>query len=239
MQAAQSSQIAKFHLDKLILLLSIVSGVLVMASLTAYPLPGCDEATCAGSAVSLMQDGRVALQSWGIGEPVERDLNALLFGRTYAAGLALLFTVFGRSLFVARLFSLLGWLCACSLMYRLAHRVLDQPTIALLAILIFATSVKAVYVAHFARPESWLAAAILLMLKGEHQPMLLKVLAMADPDYVLIDSAIGCGLTPSPIFEAFIETVRQTCDEIASIDPVNSVLWNTHLREGLTIYQCH
>jgi hypothetical protein len=155
----------QFPMNRLITLLSllVVCGVFIR-TLMAYPLPGCDEATYGGTAVSLLQEGRVAMRTWGIGEPTGRDVNALVFGRIYSAGLALTMEALGRSLFAARLFSLAGWLCATLTLYHLTRRFFTSMPAAPLSALLFAVSTKSFLIAHFVRPEGWLSAAVLVVL---------------------------------------------------------------------------
>lgn len=126
-------------------------------SLTTYPPPTCDEVAYADAALSLLHRLRPRTAS----SPVGRDINVVHHPRLYGAGLAATFSALGVHLVTGRLYSLLGWLLAGLLTYRLGL-ALYGPTVGLVAALLFLSAPKALLVSHTIRPESWVTAAVLL-----------------------------------------------------------------------------
>lgn len=132
-----------------------------LPSLTTYPPPTCDEAAYADAALSLLTRGQLAWTLYAAGDDAGRDINVVHLPRLYAAGLAAAFWALGVHLVTGRLFSLLGWLLAGLLTYRLG-RALYGHTVGVVAALLLLSSVKALLVSHTIRPESWVTAAVLL-----------------------------------------------------------------------------
>lgn len=153
---------------------ALVIASFSLATLQTYPPPSGDEATYASAAVSLLERGTPGRLVLGAGDPFNRDQNSNAFGRTYLLGMAATMRLGGVSHFTARLVSWLGWLVASLMVYLIGRRFYGRR-VAIAAAFLFATSIKAFYTAHFTRPESWAAAAILCaiwatlaLLEAEH-----------------------------------------------------------------------
>jgi len=130
-------------------------------SLITYPPPTCDEVAYADAALSLLTRGLPGYTLYAAGDHYGRDINVVHYPRLYGAGLAATFSTLGVHLVTGRLYSLLGWLLAGLLTYRLGL-ALYSPTVGLVAALLFLSAPKALLVSHTIRPESWVTAAILL-----------------------------------------------------------------------------
>lgn len=142
----------------LLVVLGLVSAHL--ATLQTYPLPGCDETAYADSAYSLVTRGRPSWSAFPEPDRFGRHINVVHQGRTYLLGLGTMLLALGRTLFVARLHSLIGGLLAVGLTF-VVGRKLYGARVGALAALVFATSFKLFLTAHTGRPESWATAAIL------------------------------------------------------------------------------
>ena len=157
---AMSLQLSRWHVLSLASILLIL--LIFAVSIETYPAPSCDESGYGASAFALSEHSQV---DWSpllpAGDPAGRDLNMATHGRLYALGLAATFQLFGISLWSARLFSLLGWLLAAALTYKLGARVFNR-TVGVSAALLFATTTKSLLTAHTARPETWTTVAVLL-----------------------------------------------------------------------------
>ena len=140
---------------------SFVVAATFLVSLMNFPPPTGDEGLYASAAVSLLERGTVGQTVYAVGDPWGRDTNTVTFGRSYVAGLALMLRTFGVNLLAARAFSWMGWLLASLLVYWIGSLCFDRR-VALLGAFLFATSSKALFTAHLARPESWTTVGILL-----------------------------------------------------------------------------
>lgn len=143
-------------------------------TLSVYPPPNCDESWYASTAASLLERGTFGVGVFPDGEPYLQDVNWVPFGRSYGFGLAAMFQLFGVSLLVARIYSLLGWTLATIFVFLLGTRAYHRR-VGVVAALLFATSTKALFTAHLARPESWTTFAVLaatwgtlVLVQGKH-----------------------------------------------------------------------
>jgi MFS family permease len=132
-----------------------------VATLVQYPAATCDEAGYAASAFSLATAGKPAWPFYPESDQYGRDINIVHHGRSYLLGLGLLLVGLGNSLFVTRLYSLVGGLAAVALTY-VVGRKLYNWRVGGLAAIVFATSFRFLLTTHFGRPETWAAAAILV-----------------------------------------------------------------------------
>jgi len=132
-----------------------------LATLTQYPAATCDETGYAASAYTLATLGKPAWPYYPESDRYGRDINIVHHGRTYLLGLGALLLGLGNSLFVTRLYSLLGGLAAVGLTYLVGHKLYNWRVGGLAAI-VFATSFKFLLTTHLGRPETWATAAILV-----------------------------------------------------------------------------
>lgn len=162
---------------------ALIVGLTFLLSLMNYPPPTGDDGLYASAAVSLLERGTVGQIVYGAGDPWDRDVNAITFGRSYIAGLAVMLRIFGVSPTIARAYSWLGWLMASLLVSWLGTLVYDRR-VGLFAAFLFATGTKALFTAHLARPESWTTSASLLAviatlgaLDADHRPIITTLAA--------------------------------------------------------------
>jgi len=162
-------------IERVLVIGAIVATLLVFTTtLSVYPPPNCDETWYASTASSLLERGTFGVGVFPDGEPYLQDVNWVPFGRSYGFGLAAMFQLFGVSLLVARTYSLLGWALATIFVFLLGTRAYHRR-VGVVAALLFATSTKALFTAHLARPESWTTFAVLaatwgtlVLVQGEH-----------------------------------------------------------------------
>ncbi len=148
-------------IERVLVISAIAATLLVFTTtLSVYPPPTCDETWYSSTAVSLLERGTFGVGVFPNGEPYLQDVNWVPFGRSYGIGLAVMFQLFGVSLTVARNYSLLGWAFAVVFVFLLGARAYHRR-VGVVAALLFATSTKALFTAHLARPESWTAFAVL------------------------------------------------------------------------------
>lgn len=142
-------------------LFAICAFLFVTLTQRHYPAPSCDEVGYSAAAQGWLNTGT---PSWEpimpLGDPYGRDANIGFQGRGYLALLAGNFAIFGTSLDLARIISVVGWAIAVGLTYQLGQ-MLFSTQIGLLSALMFGVLPKTFFSAHFARPESWTIAAIL------------------------------------------------------------------------------
>ncbi len=145
-----------------IVTLVILAGWLVfnLLTLTKYPVPMCDEANYAVVGYQLARHGAFTAPIHGAGDV--DALNAATVGRLWAVGQALLFTLFGFSLYVARLYNMLAWLGCAWLVYVIARRLYGAD-FGVLAALAFGLSVWVFLRWRLARPDAWAALMLLVM----------------------------------------------------------------------------
>jgi hypothetical protein len=145
-----------------IVTLAILAGWLVFNLLTLlkYPVPMCDEANYAVVGYQLARHGAFTAPIHGVGDT--DALNATTVGRLWAAGQALLFTLFGFGLYAARLYNMLAWIGCVGLVYVVARRLYDDR-MGMLAALTFGLSVWVFLRWRLARPDAWAALMLLVM----------------------------------------------------------------------------
>lgn len=133
------------------------------ASISSYPPPTCDETSYGSTAISFLEKGEFGWATFSEGDYIGRNINLFRQGRIYTFGLAGLFAILGKTLWVGRLYSVFGWGLAGYLTYFLGRRLYNAH-VGLFAALAFLTSTKAFLTSHIVRPDIWLLAINLLTL---------------------------------------------------------------------------
>jgi hypothetical protein len=140
-------------------ILYILYGILILAlaltnlfSLGDYPGPNCDEALLSSSSYNLFASGRFRTDL--AGDVRGYNISYLNASRLYGLLQGVLFLLFDHTLFIARLFSYIGWILAAVFVFLVADRELNRPT-ALISSLVFAANLNAFYASHIARQEIW------------------------------------------------------------------------------------
>lgn len=132
-----------------------------MAALDWYPLADCDEAILSEIGYNAWRGGRFGFDSHlGIGNT---DVDVSVFGRLYEAILGSGPVLFGASLWSSRISSLAAAVIGTIALYQVG-RAMYVPRVGLVAAMVFATSWRTIFHAHFARPEIWVAAGSVILL---------------------------------------------------------------------------
>lgn len=144
----------------LLLTLAILFSILSFSFLTRYPLAHIDEAWYSNTTYNLFHNGTMNLTIYKYRDCIE----GYHFGKLHLAGEQLLFSVFGYSLFAARLISLFSILGSCVFLYFIMMKLSGDKILSCLSSFILLTSEQVVYASHLARPEALLTFWFLLCL---------------------------------------------------------------------------
>ncbi|MBN1123266.1 MAG: glycosyltransferase family 39 protein [Anaerolineae bacterium] len=143
-----------------VLALIVFAVVLVssLLTLTRFPEPHIDEANRGSLASAFYHTGAFTTDLRG--DLLGFDEATAGAGRLYAVGLGSFFEVFGTRLFVARLFSMTGWLLTVVMIYLIGWRLFDSSA-GLFAALVFTLTARPFLASHCARPDIWTVATVL------------------------------------------------------------------------------
>lgn len=161
-----------------IALIALIAAI-NLYSLEPYPMPHADEAIYAEIGYGFYERGTFSTDLYGAQYGL--DYNHINSGRIYhlLEGAALRLH---RSLLIARLISYLGWLVGILGCYLAGRSLYDDERVGLVSAVAFATSMRALFSSHFARPEIWVAAwaaiSLWLMAITLQRPTPVRLLAL-------------------------------------------------------------
>lgn len=148
------------YLKRLLLLTALLTFVGAHAfALTRYPVPSCDEAHYANVGLVFLETGRFGDDM--LGKDNLQANNLPWVGRLPAINLALLFHFFGVSLFVARLFSFVGFVVAALGVNWAETNAFGRTTGRVGAVFFVLTWITFMH-SHNGRPDIWIAAGGIL-----------------------------------------------------------------------------
>ncbi len=127
-------------------------------SLEQYPLTDCDEIMYADVSYNFITGDGFSTDL--VGQLHDLDRNQVLFARLYHVGQGVIIYLLGNTLFAARLFSFLGWGATALLTFLVGKRLFDSTT-GVLAGLLAAVSLNALYASHISRSIAWVTAGVM------------------------------------------------------------------------------